>query len=262
MNECNEISSKYLERLDPEDLKFCPIVPKTACETHCFSNLVDILLLFPFIEKVKRYVRDGINFLNYTPNTVPSNTLLILLVPFDVVNICTNITHELGIEAINSWLSKYPDLIHKIFSKEFLLESIKTILENNYFFFNKTMYTQVRGTAMRKIFAPTYATLVLAYLEEKLHSKIEIKFVKEFAIFIKENWKSFSDDCFVFWTRGKDCLKTFQLILNHLDPNLSFTMGHGEEKLPFLDILLLQNNNRILTDIYPKETDSKQYIKP
>ena len=61
-------------------------------------------------------------------------------------------------------------------------------------------------------FAPTYATLVLAYLEEKLYSEIETKFGKEFAIFIKENWKRFLDDCFVFWTKSKDDLKTFHLI--------------------------------------------------
>ena len=47
-------------------------------------------------------------------------------------------------------------------------------------------YTQVRGTAMGTKFAPTYSTLALAYLEEKLYSEFEIKFGKEFAIFIKE----------------------------------------------------------------------------
>ena len=166
----------------------------------------------------------------------------------------------MGIEAINSWLSKYPELIHKRFSKEYILESIKTILENNNFFFSETMYTQVRGTAIGTKFAPTYSTLVLAYLEEKLNSEIEIKFGKEFAIFIKENWKRFLDDCFVFWTKGKDYLETFHLILNQLHPNLTFTMEYSEEKLPFLDILLLKYSNRILTDIYSKETDSKQYL--
>ena len=109
-------------------------------------------------------------------------------------------------------------------------------------------------------FALIYATLVLAYLEEKLYSEIETKFGKEFAIFIKENWKRFLDECFVFWTKSKDDLKTFLLILNHLNPNLSFTMENSEEKLPFLDILLLKNNSTILTDIYSKETDSKQYL--
>ena len=57
----------------------------------------------------------------------------------------------------------------------FILESIKIILENNNFDFNDKMYTQVRGTAMGTKFAPTYATLVLAYLEEKLYVQTEIK---------------------------------------------------------------------------------------
>ena len=56
-------------------------------------------------------------------------------------------------------------------------------------------------------FAPTYATLVLAYLEEKLYSEIETKFEKEYAIFIMGNWKRFLDDCFVFWTKSKYNLK-------------------------------------------------------
>ena len=179
-NECNKINSEYLEILDPEDLKFRPIVAGQACETHRLRNLVDILLK-PFVEKVKSFVRDDIDFLNYIPKTLPSNTLL---VSFDVVNFYTNITHELGIEAIKSWLSKSPDLIHKRFSKQFVLESIKMILENNNFF-NETMYTQVRGTAMRTKFAPTFVTLVLAYLKEKLYSEIELKIGQEFAIFIK-----------------------------------------------------------------------------
>ena len=60
------------------------------------------------------------------------------------------------------------------------------------------MFNQVKGIAIGTKFAPTYATLVLAYLEEILYSKVEIKFDKEFALYIKENWKRFLDDCFIF----------------------------------------------------------------
>ena len=122
------------------------------------------------------------------------------------------------------------------------------------------MYTHVRGTAIGTKFAPTYSTLVLAYLEEKLFSEVEIQFGKEFAIYIKENWKRFLDDCFIFWTKGEDDLEIFHSILNNLHPNLTFTIEQSDEKLPFLDVLLLKNGNRIITDIYFKETDSKQYL--
>ena len=75
-----------------------------------------------------------------------------------------------------------------------------------------------------------------------------------------ENWKRFLDDCFVFWTKGKVYLETFHLILNQLHPSSTFTMEYNEKKLPFLDILLLKYSNIIFTDIYSKETDSKQYL--
>ena len=76
------------------------------------------------------------------------------------------------------------------------------------------MYNQVRGSTMGTKFAPTYATLVLAYLEEKLYSQVEIKFDKEVADYVKDNWKRFLDDRFVFWTKGEENLKTFHSILN------------------------------------------------
>ena len=63
----------------------------------------------------------------------------------------------------------------------------------------------------------------------------------------------------MFWTKGKDDLKTFHLILNHLNPNLSFILENNEEKLPFLDILLLKTTIGYSL-ICSKETASKQYL--
>ena len=47
------------------------------------------------------------------------------------------------------------------FSKNFVLEGIKISLVNNNCFFNNKYYNQIKGTAMGKIFAPTYATLTM-----------------------------------------------------------------------------------------------------
>ena len=115
-----------------------------------------------------------------------------------------------------SKVTDYAALIHERFSKEFILESIKIIFENNDFYFNDKMYTQVRSTARGTKFAPTYATLVLADIEEKLYVQTEIKYGKEFARYIKDNWKRFLDDCFILWTKGEENLKTFHSVLNDL----------------------------------------------
>ena len=42
-------------------------------------------------------------------------------------------------------------------------------------------YNYFRGTAIGTKFEPTYATLVLAYLEEMIYSQTEIEFDKELA---------------------------------------------------------------------------------
>ena len=148
-----------------------------------------------FISQVKSYIRDDIDFLNYIPNHLPETSLLI---SFDVVNLYTNISHTLGVEAITYWLEKHPSLIHRRFNKTFIIEGIKVILENNNVTFDGKFYKQVKGTAMGTKFAPTYATLVLAYLEELLYDKAEQEYDKDFAEFLRNFWKRFLDDCFMF----------------------------------------------------------------
>ena len=96
-----------------------------ACETHRLSNLIDILLK-PFIEKVKSYVRDDIDFLKSIPESVPQNTLL---VTFHVVSLYTNISHDLGLKAIDRWLTNYPELIHNDSQKNLFLNLLKSYLK-------------------------------------------------------------------------------------------------------------------------------------
>ena len=71
--------------------------------------------MIPYISKVKSYVKDDIDFLKHIPETVPENSKLI---SFDVTNLYTNISHSLGLEAIEYWLDTFPELIHKRFNKK------------------------------------------------------------------------------------------------------------------------------------------------
>ena len=55
------------------------------------------------------------------------------------------------------------------------MENIKTILEYNNCIFNNESYRQNSGTAMGIIFAPTYATLTIGYLEVQFYNTGELK---------------------------------------------------------------------------------------
>ena len=133
------------------------------------SNLIDILLK-PYLSLIQSCVRDDIDLLNHLPPEINENEIF---VSFDVTSLYSCIPHDLGMEAIQYWLSKRPDLLPDRISTEFVVNSIKLILENNSFQFGDRHFLQKNGTAMGTKFAPNYATLTLAYLEEKMYSEIE-----------------------------------------------------------------------------------------
>ena len=184
-----------------------------------------------------------------------------LLASFDVESLYTNIPHELGIEAINYWLDKYPQEIQNRLSKEFILEGKELILKTNSFYFDGTFYRQIKGSAMGTKFAPSYATLSIAYLEVKLYERVNTEFGEEFTSYFKQYWKRFLDDCFIPWTRSETDLDKLHFILNSLHSDIKFTKEYSNKEQTFLDVFVKNEKGHIETDIYyNKETDSKQYL--
>jgi hypothetical protein len=49
----------------------------------------------------------------------------------------------LGLEVVNYWIDKYPDIIDTRFSKEFILEGLRIVLENNHFHFDNEFYLKL-----------------------------------------------------------------------------------------------------------------------
>ena len=60
----------------------------------------------------------------------------------------------------------------------------------------------MKGTAIGTKVAPTYATLVLGFLEERMYETVKMEKDENFARYIKEQWKRYLDDCFIFWERS------------------------------------------------------------
>ena len=88
----------------------------------------------------------------------------IILTSFDITSLYANIPHDLGIKAIEYWLTLYPENILRRFPREFVIEGINLILNNTFVFYDTT-FLQKQATAMGTKMAPSYATLVLGYLE-------------------------------------------------------------------------------------------------
>ena len=100
-------------------------------------------------------------------------------------------------EAIQCWLGKYPESIHSRFNKSFILEALKLVLKNNHFVFNEEFFHQVVGTVMGTAVAPTYAALVMGYLEIQFYEKRKNKLGVNNEKYIRKNWHRFLDDRYI-----------------------------------------------------------------
>ena len=250
-------NKEYIEIANPRDLKFRPIIAGPANPTHRISNLVD-LLLQPFMRITNSYVKDSTHFLNQLPNHIEPDTQL---ATFDVTNLYSNIPHELGKEATQYWIRKHPEMLNSRFNEKFILDSLDIILTNNTFQFNNRNYIQVLGTAMGAKMAPAYATLTLAFLEERLYKNIEDRYGHNTKIEFMNSWKRYLDDCFIPWKSSWGHIDNLQTLLQDLHPHIKFTMEIQDNEIPFLDILIIKNGDgKITTDIYRKPTDSLQFL--
>ena len=243
--------------LEPEDLTLRPIIAGQTCPTKFLSKFVDILLR-PFLTHIKSYIRDDLDFLNKCKRNTNTNKILCT---FDVVSLYTNIPIDLGMEAIRYWLSTYPEKLHPRFTKEFILEALKFVLIKNSFKFNNQYYLQIRGTAMGTIVAPTYANLVVGFLEIKLYTIIEVKYGPDKRLEFEEEWFRFLDDCEILLDQLNLMSATELLqILNELNEFVKFTMECHNFKISFLDILINQCDNNVWLDIFFKSTDTRRCV--
>ena len=65
----------------------------------------------------------------------------------------------------------------------------------------------------------------------------------------------------MIWGHGRHALEDFNHLANNIHHIIKFSFNTNEQEIPFLDtIIYRQNNNHILTRLYHKPTDNKQYL--
>ena len=110
-----------------------------------------------------------------------------------------------------------------------------------YFGFRGEYYKQVLVLTMRASLSPLLANLFMDFIETSaIHS---------FRLFARF-WGRFMDDVVCSWKHGLDYLDFFPKHLNSFDINIKFKMEFEEnDKLPFLDILLIKSDFHLLFSI-------------
>ena len=202
--------------------------------------------LKPLPRNIKSYIRDTVNNL-----TEQLEDNVILATFDDISGMYTNIDNDLGIEAIKYWLERDPEAIPSRIPKEFIIEGLKLVLETNTFFFDGKHYLQIRGVSMGQKVALTYVSLVMAYLELKLHQETKKEYDTENKNYISKNWKRSLDDCFIPWNLKISSLDHFHNLLNNLYPRIKFTKEWSGKEINFLDVTVIKNTSgKVTTDVF------------
>ena len=242
------------------DLDFRFITGGWASATCKLSDLCDELLKL-FLAYIPAYLRDTPDFLNKFYEIIGSLDLDdIVLVTADISKMYPNIKLALGLFAVNYWLNRHPELLHKRFPKKFVLDALTIVMENSICTFNDEFFKLKDGTATGTTVAPTYANLVMGFLETNLYNLVKEKFGVEAYNFVKKSWLRFLDDGFIVWKKSLGPVSEFIELLNSLDEHLQFTHEASEETVSFLDVTIYKDNGTLHTDVFYKPTDSHDYL--
>jgi len=195
---------------------------------HTFSHVENS---FQLIEKLKNLQFDD----NY------------ILISLDVISLFTNIPLDLALESVSRrWelVSRNCSIPHNEF-----ITGLKMILESTYFLFDNQMFKQNFGTPMGSPLSPIIADLVMRDLEER--SLRTLGFGVPF-------YARYVDD--IVMAVRSEKVDEVSRKFNTFHDRLQFTLEVGGNKLNFLDVTIIKNNNRIMYNWYHKPTFSGRYL--
>ena len=271
ISKCKEIAdrmktnnNRYLKMHPPTSLKGRPIISGPNSPTKHLSQLISKILA-PLVPLQDSYIKDDWAFIKQLPRNLNYDAQIFTC---DIVSLYTSIPHDLGIEAIQYWLQEYPDIIPHRFTRDFVIESILFILQNNNFYFDGKHYHQLEGTGMGVDFAGNYACLAIGYLEKvKLFGHyLPLYYTEDQIKMILEAFLRYVDDGFMFWPTLLD-IDVFISILKKLHHMIKYTVErgvvkHNAESKSFLAVRVTLHNRRIVeTELYYKETNNHHYLE-
>lgn len=224
-----------------------PIVAQINSLLSPLSEYVDSFIK-PFVHSLPSYIRDTTDFIEKISGVSDISEDVILLT-LDITSLYTNISHNGGLEALRFYLENRDTTVMP--PNQFILDMASYVLKYNYFSFDNEFYLQISGTSMGSIFAPNYANLFMGHFEEKFVYNPSVNIHKPKIV----KWFRYIDDIFCMYKGNCDEVEAFVTLLNGFDENIKFTLDFSHTKVHFLDMWVINNDGKLSTTLYQKETD-------
>ncbi|CAF4370583.1 unnamed protein product, partial [Adineta steineri] len=136
-------------------------------------------------------------------------------------------------------------------SLDSIRELASIVLKENVFVYDNKIYQQTTGSAMGSSFTLTLANIFMWKWQRELVRRLDIT---------GEFFGRYIDDIFMTWNRSQDDLKMLLNEENQWHPNIKLD-DKISQSLPFLDVLLTNNNGILSTSVYHKP-NAKPYVVP
>ena len=228
-----------------DQLPIRPIIYNIGTATHQLAKYL-AKLLFP-LSQSQYTVKSTKDFTDKIRNVnVPHGFDMI---SFDVKSLFTRILLE---ETINIALDRiyHRKEIDISISKNEMRNLLLLYTENAHFCFGGDIYQQNDDVAMG---SPLGSVLACTFMEE-LEARIMPTVTDNIS-----HWGRHVDDTFVFIKKGY--VKHVLARLNSFHKNIQFTYElENQNKLPFLDVLLIRRGNKNETTVYRKSTNNDIYL--
>ena len=205
--------------------------------------------IHPTYTEDTRHFLEKIEALNEKYAPLPPTTLLIT---WDLENFHPSWNTQKVIEAVSNRLderdSKFPPT-------ECIVEAISLVISSNNYQFQDEHYTQRNGATIGGPESASTTDIFGAIL-------LDEPAVKE-GPFQPLELIRYRDDCFdVELNKTEDEMNEFTDFLNQLVPEIKFKPKIRSDHMEFLDTLVTIKDGFLITSLYSKPTDSKQYLVP
>lgn len=223
-----------------------PIVSDCGSETYQTAEYIDYFLR-PLSIIQPSYVKDTYHFIDIVKTLkIPQNSWFFSI---DVDNLYTNIDIKAGLATIKKIFDKYPKANRP---DDEILQLLEINLTRNDFVFNGEFYLQVKGTAMGKRFAPSYANIFMANWEEEALAKCPKQPL---------HYLRYLDDIWGIWCHSEREFEEFIGILNTHDPSIKLKYVVNQKAIDFLDTTVYKGSSfevdgRLDIKVFFKETDT------
>ena len=238
-----------LPKIHKEDIPMHPIVSTINSPTYKLAKEL-ARILTPLTRHTAYTVKNSAAFVKRIQDIhmTPQDQL----VSFDIKNLFTEVPVEAALKVVEEKLTKDQTLRERAnIPVPQLVELTNLCLRSTYFQLGEEFYEQLDGAAMGSPLSPVIANLYLEHLEETALQSACLK---------PKLWVRYVDDTFVIWPHGQEELQSFHNHLNQQHPRIQFKVEEEkDDKLPFLDVLVTNEEEKLLSSVYRKPTHTERY---